>query len=263
MHKIIFNFLWNNGTAKIKKDIITKPYEDGGLDMINLLAYIKALKITWLRRILNSDGVWQNLLLHRIKLYHLLQFGIEYVEKVLKDIKNKFWKDVLISWRDMVRKKDNSFTEFNLEDILKSPIWYKSKIKIDNTHIYLKTWHEKGILYINDLINEDGTLFTYEEFINKFHLNANFLEFEGLLQSIKALFWKHNIGRSTKLHYPWIPNNIVDILREKTGSKRMYNILRMNSHYPNSKIKWENIFREYNIQMGENEWTKIHKSIIL
>ena len=125
--------------------------------MINLLAYIKALKITWLRRILNSDCVWQNLLLHRIKLDHLLQFGIEYVEKVLKDIKNKFWKDVLISWRDMVRKKDNSFTEFNLEDILKSPIWYNSKIKINNTHIYLNTWHEKGILYINDLINEDGT----------------------------------------------------------------------------------------------------------
>ena len=261
LHKIIFNFLWNNGTAKIKKDIITKPYEDGGLDMINLPAYIKALKITWLRRILNSDGVWQNLLLHRIKLDHLLQFGIEYVEKVLKDIKNNFWKDVFISWRDNVRKKDNSFTEFNLEDILKSPIWYNSKIKINNTHIYLNTWHEKGILYINDLINEDGTLFTYEEFINKFHLNANFLEFEGLLQSIKALFRKHNIGRSTKLHYPWIPNNIVDILREKRGSKRMYNILRMNSHYPNSKIKWENIFREYNIQMGENEWTKIHKSI--
>ena len=54
-------------------------------------------------------------------------------------------------------KDDNSFTEFNLEDILKSPIWYNSKIKVNNTHIYLNKWHEKGILYINDLINEDGT----------------------------------------------------------------------------------------------------------
>ena len=214
LHKILFNFLWNNGTARIKKDIITKSYDEGGLNMVNLMAYIQALKLTWLRRILNSDGMWQNLLIHMIKINHLLQFGIEYVEKVLKDIKNNFWKDVLVSWRNMVRKKDNSYADIKLEDLLKSPLWYNSQIRINNVHVYYKTWHEKGILYINDLTKDDGTLLTYEEFITKYQLNTNFIEFEGLLQSVKVLFRKYDLVCTKKLHDPWIPYTISDILKE-------------------------------------------------
>ena len=147
LHKIIFNFLWNNGITKIKKDIITKPYEDGGFDMINLLAYIKALKITWIRRILNSDGVWQNLLLHRIKLDHLLQFGIEYVEKVLKYIKNKFWKDVLISWRDMVKKTITLLLNLILKIYLKAQYGITAKLKL-TILIYTSTHGMKRVYYI-------------------------------------------------------------------------------------------------------------------
>ena len=82
--------------------------------------------------------MWQNLLIHMIKINHLLQFGIEYVEKVLKDIKNNFWKDVLVSWRNMVRKKDNSYADIKLEDLLKSPLWYNSQIRINNVHVHYK-----------------------------------------------------------------------------------------------------------------------------
>ena len=135
----------------------------------------------------------------------------------------------------MVRKKDNSYADIKLEDLLKSPLWYNSQIRINNVHVYY-TWHEKGILYINDLTKDDGTLLTYEEFIIKYQLNTHFIEFEGLLQSVKLLFRKYDLVCTKKLHDPWIPYTISDILKDKRGSKRMYNILRSNSLFLLQKL---------------------------
>ncbi|MCU7801406.1 MAG: reverse transcriptase family protein, partial [gamma proteobacterium symbiont of Lucinoma myriamae] len=47
INNILFNFLWNKN-AKIKKSIVVKQYFEGGLKMVNLQAFIYALKSTWL-----------------------------------------------------------------------------------------------------------------------------------------------------------------------------------------------------------------------
>ena len=52
---IFFDFLWN-GKAKIKQPVVVKQYFEGGLKMINLMAFAQALKITWLRRILQNES---------------------------------------------------------------------------------------------------------------------------------------------------------------------------------------------------------------
>ena len=49
----LFRFLWNN-KVKIKRNIVIKQYLEGGLKMVN--AFIDALKLTWIRRIFNTDS---------------------------------------------------------------------------------------------------------------------------------------------------------------------------------------------------------------
>ena len=58
---IFYDFLWT-GRAKIKQSVIVKQYFEGGLNMINLNAFSQALKITWLRRILQKESKWQVLI---------------------------------------------------------------------------------------------------------------------------------------------------------------------------------------------------------
>ena len=58
---IFFDFLWN-GRAKIKQPVVVKQYFEGGLKMINLMAFAQALKITWLRRILQNESKWHLLI---------------------------------------------------------------------------------------------------------------------------------------------------------------------------------------------------------
>ena len=48
INNIMFSFLWNHKPSKIKHSIIIKEYGEGGLKMLNIVAFIDALKSTWI-----------------------------------------------------------------------------------------------------------------------------------------------------------------------------------------------------------------------
>ena len=53
---MFFKYLWNKGPDRITRKQIVKNIEAGGLRMIEVKAFITALKITWVRRIIfNSE----------------------------------------------------------------------------------------------------------------------------------------------------------------------------------------------------------------
>ena len=63
IEKILYIFLWNGGPDRIKRSIIVKNFKAGGLRMINLPEFIKALKISWFWRVIqNSENIeWYSL----------------------------------------------------------------------------------------------------------------------------------------------------------------------------------------------------------
>ena len=46
LKRIFYNFLWNSGPDGIKRNVIIKNIQAGGLRMININYFIKALKIS-------------------------------------------------------------------------------------------------------------------------------------------------------------------------------------------------------------------------
>jgi len=52
----MFKFLWNCKPDKIKRDLIIQDYNDGGLNIIDNSRLYKALKASWVRRILKRDS---------------------------------------------------------------------------------------------------------------------------------------------------------------------------------------------------------------
>ena len=75
LKRIFYNFLWNSGPDRIKRNVIIKNIQAGGLRMININYFIKALKISWLRRVIqNSDEcAWYSL--SNIDLTHIFSMG--------------------------------------------------------------------------------------------------------------------------------------------------------------------------------------------
>ena len=94
INNTLYDFLWNNN-PKIKESVIVKQYAEGGLKMTNLNAFVKALKSTWIRRLLLSENKWQESIKLHINLEKLTTCNIEYITDIYNTIKNQFWKDVL------------------------------------------------------------------------------------------------------------------------------------------------------------------------
>ena len=62
INTLFFNYIWNSKIDRVARKCITKDYGDGGLKMINLQFFCKSLKITWIRRLENSNSAWAMLL---------------------------------------------------------------------------------------------------------------------------------------------------------------------------------------------------------
>ena len=73
LNNVFYSFIWE-GCHKVKS-VITKDYVEGGLKMLNIEFYIKALKITWIRRLLKDNGGWSNII------KEFIDIGV-YVEKI-------------------------------------------------------------------------------------------------------------------------------------------------------------------------------------
>ena len=157
INKTLYDFLWNKN-PKIKKTVVIKKYIEGGLNMITLNAFVSALKSTWIRRLLLNESKWQEIIKIHINLEMLTSCNVEYIQDILSTLNNQFWKDVLKSFLDI-----NYKTDICEEQILKSPLFYNRNIKIDRKYVFNKTWYDKGIRFVNDLVNQNGSFYSFQE----------------------------------------------------------------------------------------------------
>ena len=78
MNKIIFSFLWNKKPSKLKQTTVIKQFGEGRLKLINIRAFMEALKLTLVRRLLTVDcrflGVDRNTFLSSPHLCFIIVF---------------------------------------------------------------------------------------------------------------------------------------------------------------------------------------------
>ena len=124
LEKLFYRFLWNSGPDRIKRKVIVKNIECAGLRMVELESFIKALKISWLRRILQQPDAssWKDLSF--INFPQLFSVGGCYAAKLSSDLQNPFWKDLLHVWAEFC----NILLVENIGQILESPLWYNENI---------------------------------------------------------------------------------------------------------------------------------------
>ena len=89
-----------------------KKYIEGGMNMINLNAFVSALKSTWIRRLLLNESKWQEIIKLHINLETLTSCNAEYIQDISSTLNNQFWKDVLKSFLDINYKTEISEEQF-------------------------------------------------------------------------------------------------------------------------------------------------------
>ena len=242
LEKLLYNFLWRGGKDKISRKVMVQNYEFGGCKMIHLDSYVKALKLTWVRRIINGESQWKTIFLELTKCntVFLMQFGIDYYKKCEKTTKNIFWKEVLKTLMEFALQ----FKQQNVTDILYSPVWYNPKVKMGNQSIFYNKFYQKGFHIIKDFFNENGRFIDYEELLESHQLQIPFTTFHGLKTAIIAS-WPvlKQIDINDLVPLPYKPEHIKVICKDSKGSKSMYNIFISNLYQkPKSEEKWKTEF---------------------
>ena len=58
-----FKFIWNNKQDKISGKTAVKSVKSGGLGVPDIMKYISALKIMWIRKLEQTKHKWKNIAL--------------------------------------------------------------------------------------------------------------------------------------------------------------------------------------------------------
>ena len=92
LNTVLFRFLWNNKPDKVNRKDAVKPVKYGGLGMVEVETFWKALKFSWCRRLLVTDDILglSGFYPKFVKKYVNLNTVIEKaVKKYSKEVKNK------------------------------------------------------------------------------------------------------------------------------------------------------------------------------
>jgi len=83
-------------------------------------------------------------------------------------------------------------------------ILFKNKdILIDGSSFFLQKWKEKGVISIQDIL-DDGKSLTFKSFQDKFKIKCNFFSYLQVISAIpKHLLHKGKILRQARKPYNW------------------------------------------------------------
>ena len=109
-------------------------------------------------------------------------------------------------------------------------LFNNKEILIGNQAVFYKEWFQKGIFLVQDLLQENGQFLTFPEFIKKYEVKCNFLNYIQVVSTIpKHLLNKAKevqVDKSTFLAenaFQLSPNTVIDL--HKLKSKDYYWLL--------------------------------------
>ena len=60
------------------------------------------------------------------------------------------------------------------------------RLHIQNNMLFWKSWFNRKVLFVQDILNTNGSFLTFEEFQSKFKIKTNFLQYFQLMAAIPS-----------------------------------------------------------------------------
>ena len=135
INKMLYEFLWDGKPDKIKRNIAKQKLENGGIAMIDIELFDKALKMTWIRRFLTGNSKWKILTSHMYpNMEEIVNYGNSFILNLSKTIQNPFWKNVMFCFYEFHSKVILT----SLEELESLSFLYNENFKIGGSVIINK-----------------------------------------------------------------------------------------------------------------------------
>ena len=233
LEQTLFKFIWNGKPDKINRDTMYCNKEDGGLKMTNVHNLVDSLKIAWVKRYLDSEnlGKWKIIFCKEIT-----NIGGEWIwlcnptkdtDFCYDKLCNAFLSDVIKAWYRLKKSSNDTITD--------EVLWYNTKIKVNKSTVFYKTWSVKGVNFISDLLYENQRFMTYNEFTTVHNINCNYMKYFGLVNAVSTCFNKQLMNQNLT-HESELMRQIKSV--KKTTSFAYQSLSNKVNVVPKAQQKW-------------------------
>jgi len=244
INNLIQNFIWNGSTSKIAQNTLIQQIDKGGLKLCHFETKIKALKITWVKRLISdSSHKWKFIPREYYQCKNLKTYFHSKHKLLSSDKIPDFYIEIHELFMKYFKEKPT-----NLKEILHESIWLNENITIKKKYLYLKSWENKGIIVIRDLFNEFGTLLSHAELVQKYNIKTTFLQTLQIQKSIPPSWIKyiktHNSVLPNINHEPFIKlNDIIKPIQSVKCKELYWHIINKTEHQPSCISQWAKIYK--------------------
>ena len=252
INKMLYSFLWDGKPDKMKRSLAKQKALNGGIAMIDVSLFDKALKLTWIRRLFIEESKWKIFIegMHP-NLTYIREFGNQFVKKMYDEIKNPFWKCVLSSLYTF----NKSFKLTSMHQIKACSFLFNDQIKVGGRVVNNKKLTNGNVFFIKQLMHNERFL-TYNEFIRRYNLKINFMNFNSVICAIKKYISGLKLEETTGIEFTYQPS-LQLIVDTPKGASAIYNTLVEPYNQNKGYEKWK-----FAIQITTKQWQNSFKNVI-
>ena len=199
---LFFKFIWQTKNShrkareKIKRAVICRAVDEGGLRMIKAKDQQKVFLFKWLRHNLLNENKSNLTSSNVLEFYFRKMGGIKYVlsatvnfSKIeLPSFVPRFWRDVIKVWLD-IKQKETINLQDSASNILLQPLFNNIDIMYKGSHLYYEKWIKAGITHLYHVIDK-GSILSRLTLSNKIGNSGSFdFEYNALFNGISK-YWK-------------------------------------------------------------------------
>ena len=191
----LFKYIWKNGNEKLRRKVLTGPWDLGGAGMIDIKSLITTLHLKWIGRLWDDTiAPWKTWIEYHGKIpntQHLFECNLDPDNHMmlLNNDHCNIWSDIILTWC-----KQNYETHIHgWNKTLAQVIWLNGNIKVNGVPVCFNKWYLHGIVYIEDLVLlEEKRFFTFHELSGKYNLTCPFIQYHSIIDAIPKV-WKQTI----------------------------------------------------------------------
>ena len=202
INTLIYTFLWGGKREKIKRTTLIGNKLEGGIEMPDPNTFFKSLKIKWVKTLINNEKAnWKILPEYFMKSFGdkflIFYMNIDNIKKLPNlNALSPFYEDLVQCWIEVSQESGSKLETF--ESIRKQVIWGNKNLTINNKCLVFKNWIKSNIIFINDILNENGEI--HEQFIlTKLADKSNWISEISKLKSCVPNKWKYILNTETSI----------------------------------------------------------------
>ena len=256
LNTLFFKFIWNGGNDRVKRKCVCNDFSLCGLRMVDPYTFAMSQKMKWVKLLFDNmiDTVWKTIEMSALETYGDMLWTSYAPECILNKLRSSQLADSIRTWYVFRDKAVNEICGCDYSDLGACQcLWYNRNIRSKSKqYFYYEDWCDKGILYINDLLNppHPGAKL-FEELILDFDVShKDRRKYNFLMQHIPSPWLEGQNHQSLEV-FDCIFNNLISIQKIP---RYAYSIL-FEKCIPDKRICfWKNLYND----PEDLDWEEIH-----